>query len=233
MAKLPRDAYPRAIESGDGAALMDSFAENVVSYVPVDYEPIRGRQGIVQFIGTLGKVFQNFSYTYERETKDGMVLMFDAEVPPPPGSDGPNIGLNAIDLLVFDDNNRIIKFTGVARPRKALDALLALGLGEIYDEVIGRKTPSTSEPPPPMGTVGELAGSMLGFSGAMTLFGARQLGALINPGRAGAIQAFDAVTKVTVGQCGHEARSLFEEADAAQRKTLGSVFTAPLVNSSE
>lgn len=148
-----RAAYRWAIEQGDGQALAQSFAENAKAYVPVGHEPIRGPHAIAGFIGALGQILQDFRYTYQGASEDGMVLEFEALVPPPPGSTAHAVALNAIDLLIFDDEDRIVRFTGVARPRQALDALLAHGLGQVYDEALLQSAPAETEPEETVGSL--------------------------------------------------------------------------------
>src|SRR5205823_10983058 len=67
--------------------------------------------------------------------------------------------------------------------------------------------------------------SLMSFSWAATLFGARQIQNLLTPGPAGAASrraadAFDAVTRATGGQLSRGLKELFEAGDRAQRQLI-------------
>lgn len=69
----------------------------------------------------------------------------------------------------------------------------------------------------------DLTKSILSFSWAMSLFGLRQMGAILSPGT-GTTSAFNAVTRSTESQLGSMLRSTFRAGDNLQRGMVDMMF---------
>ena len=98
--------------------MMASFREDAVLHSPVTFKPFEGRAAIRQLFAILLEVFQDFHYTDQLDSEDGRTeaLIFRARVR--------DLDAEGLDLIRFDESNRIEDFTVMVRPRSALEALL-------------------------------------------------------------------------------------------------------------
>ncbi|QKV90901.1 nuclear transport factor 2 family protein [Streptomyces sp. NA02950] len=119
------DRFRTAIENGDRAALEDLFTEDVRFYSPVKFTPFEGRPMVLGLFGVLLRTFEDFRYVGHfdgtaQTSSDGTalpsaVLLFRATV------NGKEI--HGIDLLQFDEADRIREFTVMVRPQSAVHTL--------------------------------------------------------------------------------------------------------------
>ncbi len=113
-----RNAFRRAVEARNLDDMMAPFAEDAVLHSPITFKPFEGRAAIRQLLGILMQVFEDFRYTDELGSSDGLTkaLIFRASVG--------DRDLEGLDLIRFDDSGRIHDFTVMVRPRSAMEALL-------------------------------------------------------------------------------------------------------------
>ena len=113
-----RNAFRRAVEARNLDDMMAPFAEDAVLHSPITFKPFEGRAAIRQLLGILMQVFEDFRYTDELGSSDGLTkaLIFRARVG--------DRDLEGLDLIRFDDSGRIRDFTVMIRPRSAIEALL-------------------------------------------------------------------------------------------------------------
>ena len=113
-----RNAFRRAVEARSLDDMMAPFAEDAVLHSPITFKPFEGRAAIRQLLGVLMQVFEDFRYTDELGSSDGLAkaLIFRARVG--------DRDLEGLDLIRFDDSGRIRDFTVMIRPRSAIEALL-------------------------------------------------------------------------------------------------------------
>jgi len=109
------DAFRRAVEGDDIAALERLFAEDVTFRSPAVFEPSEGRASVLVLLGTVAQVFEGFHYTGQIETGDTAVLAFSARV----GARA----LEGVDLLRFDEADLIRELVVYVRPLSGLTAL--------------------------------------------------------------------------------------------------------------
>ena len=115
---IDRGSFRRAVEAGKLDDIMAPFAEDAVLHSPVSFKPFEGREAIQQLLSILFEVFQDFRYTDELESRDGVkALIFRARVG--------TREVEGLDLIRFDDSGHIRDFTVMVRPRSAVEALLA------------------------------------------------------------------------------------------------------------
>jgi len=98
---------------------------------PMANSPYRSAEAVTLVLGTVVKVFENFTYHRELSSDDGLnvVLEFSA-----------NVGdrqLKGIDLIRFDEQGKIIEFEVMIRPLSGLQAL-----GQEMGKRLGQQLPA-------------------------------------------------------------------------------------------
>ncbi|GAA3056053.1 nuclear transport factor 2 family protein [Streptomyces glomeratus] len=121
----PADRFRSAVESRDLAALDGLFTDDIRFYSPVKFKPFEGKPMVLGLFGVLLRTFEDFRYvghhtgtaetSTDGTTTSSAVLVFRATV------NGREI--HGIDLLHFDDDDRIKEFTVMVRPQSAVHAL--------------------------------------------------------------------------------------------------------------
>ena len=109
------DAFRAAAEAKDFAAAPDLFTEDVVFRSPVVFKPYEGRDAMLVVLGAVVHVFEDFRYVEQVETGDTAMLMFEA-----------NVGdktLQGIDILRFDEGDRVRELIVMVRPMSGMHAL--------------------------------------------------------------------------------------------------------------
>ena len=119
------DRFRAAIDDRDLTALGDLLTEEVRLYSPVKFRPFEGRPMVLGLFGVLMRTFEDFRYVGDfagtAETGAGgaegpsTILLFRATV------NGKEV--QGIDLLHFDDDERIKEITVMVRPQSAVQAL--------------------------------------------------------------------------------------------------------------
>ncbi|MBL1101124.1 nuclear transport factor 2 family protein [Streptomyces coffeae] len=141
------DRFRAAVENGDRAALEDLFTDDIRFYSPVKFTPFEGKPMVMGLFGVLLRTFEGFRYLGHFDgaaetSSDGamapsVVLPFRATV------NGKEI--HGIDLLQFDEADRIREFTVMVRPQSAVRALgEAVHAGLVADGLV--TAPDTGQP---------------------------------------------------------------------------------------
>lgn len=107
-------SWHRIVEQQDAAALDTLLADDVVFYSPVVHTQQRGKAITGKYLSAALRVFFNDSFRYVREVTSGQtaVLEFMVEI------DG--ISVNGVDIIVCNDDGRIVEFKVMLRPLKAI-----------------------------------------------------------------------------------------------------------------
>ncbi|MFZ6733225.1 nuclear transport factor 2 family protein [Undibacterium sp. Ji42W] len=105
------------IASKDLSALPSIVHADAVFRSPMAYQPYASAQAVVLILGTVVKVFENFTYHRELSSDDGLniVLEFSASVG--------DKQLKGIDMIRFDADGKIVDFEVMVRPMSGLQAL--------------------------------------------------------------------------------------------------------------
>lgn len=119
------DRFRSAVDSHDLTALEDLFTEDIRLYSPVKFTPFEGRPMVLGLFRVLLRTFEDFHYIgrfdgTSETSSDGAeaasaILLFRATV------NGKQI--HGIDLLHFDEQNRIKEITVMVRPQSAVQTL--------------------------------------------------------------------------------------------------------------
>ena len=117
------DKWYAYIKSHDHKALWDLLHPDAVFESPVVHTPQRGRDITFKYLVSALKVLngESFRYLGEWRSENGAVLEFENEIE--------GIKLNGVDIITFDQDDRITHFKVMVRPLKAINLLHRL-MGE-------------------------------------------------------------------------------------------------------
>ena len=106
------------IESGHSDELDEMLAEDAVFYSPAVFTPQRGREKAAAYLRAADKLFSgnNFRYMGKWFGPHSAVLEFTAEL------DG--LTVEGIDMIWWNDEDKIVSVKVMIRPLKALQALV-------------------------------------------------------------------------------------------------------------
>jgi hypothetical protein len=108
-------AFRAAIEKGDHEAATALCAEEVAFHSPIVFKTYQGRGEVGPILAAVATVFEDFRYTAEFTSDDGVVLAFAARVG--------ERAIEGIDMLRFGESGEITDFTVMVRPYSAATAL--------------------------------------------------------------------------------------------------------------
>jgi hypothetical protein len=105
------------VESRDAAGLRELVAADAVFRSPAVHAPQEGRDTVVGYL-TAAFTVLGPDLVYEREwlAEDSAVLQFRTEVG--------GLDVSGVDIITWDDDGRIVDFTVMIRPKRALDAVI-------------------------------------------------------------------------------------------------------------
>lgn len=111
------DKWYAFMKSHDHALLWDLLHPDAVFESPVVHTPQRGRDITFKYLVSAEKVLggPGFAYRGEWRNDDGAVLEFENEIE--------GIRINGVDIITFEDADRIIHFKVMVRPLKAINLL--------------------------------------------------------------------------------------------------------------
>ena len=111
------DTWHHILDSKKLTDLDDLLGDNVVFHSPVVYTPQVGKAITLKYLTAAFYVLYNDSFKYVREiVKDyDAALEFTVEI------DG--VFVNGVDLITWDNNNKIIDFKVLIRPLQAINLI--------------------------------------------------------------------------------------------------------------
>ena len=97
--------------------LQQILADDVVLHSPVIHRPVEGKAMVSMYLTAALHTFANEHFTYDKEffKENGAVLEFSTEI------DG--IYVNGIDMITWNDEDKIIDFKVMVRPLKAINLI--------------------------------------------------------------------------------------------------------------
>ncbi|MFG2453932.1 nuclear transport factor 2 family protein [Streptomyces sp. NPDC048512] len=122
------NAFRKAVEAGDLAAVEELLADDVVFTSPVAFKPYPGKPITAAILRGVWRVFSDFRYVREIAGADGRdhALVFTAKVG--------DKEINGCDFLHFDEDGRIDEFMVMVRPLSAAQALSA-AMGAEFEQI--------------------------------------------------------------------------------------------------
>jgi hypothetical protein len=129
------DKWYAYMKSHDRALLWDLLHPDAVFESPVVHTPQRGRDITFKYLVSAEKVLggPGFAYRGEWRNDNGAVLEFENEIE--------GIRINGVDIITFEDADRIIHFKVMVRPLKAINLLHRL-----MGEELARQASANSQP---------------------------------------------------------------------------------------
>jgi len=109
------ETWHRAVFERDREALMGLLAEDAVFHAPAYFKPREGRETVAFILANAIEVFENFTYHRELTDGDDWALEFSANIG--------DVKLKGIDLIRWNEADRIVDFEVYVRPAKGLQAL--------------------------------------------------------------------------------------------------------------
>ena len=110
--------WHRVVEEQDAALLAELLTEDAVFVSPVLHRPVAGRDLVIWYLTGAMQVLgvgRDFRYVREVVSGDTAVLEFETEV------DG--LIVNGVDMIRFDDDDRITEFKVMLRPLSGIHAV--------------------------------------------------------------------------------------------------------------
>jgi SnoaL-like domain len=112
-------AWHAVVASGDPALLDDLLADDVVFRSPAVFAPQPGKQLTARYLrGAMAVLGPSLRYLGEWYGPSSAVLEFEAEL------DG--LYVHGVDMLRWDDDDRLVGFTVMVRPMRGLTKLVEL-----------------------------------------------------------------------------------------------------------
>ena len=120
MDPTPIALWLRAVAARDTGALDVLLAEDAVFYSPAVHAPQLGKIAATRYLSAAMTVLENPSFRYLGKWYAGQSAVLEFEVV----IDG--VDINGIDLLRWNDDDRIVLFKVMIRPIKALNKVIEL-----------------------------------------------------------------------------------------------------------
>ena len=111
------DKWHQILTTRDTRILQTLLADDVVLHSPVIHRPVEGKAMVAMYLTAALHTFANENFRYDREflTENGAVLEFITEI------DG--IYVNGIDMITWNDDDKIVDFKVMVRPLKAVNLI--------------------------------------------------------------------------------------------------------------
>jgi hypothetical protein len=117
-------AWHRVVEARDASLLDDLLAEDCVFRSPAVHTPQEGKALTTAYLtAALAVLGPTLAYRHEWTDSSSAVLEFEAEI------DG--LTVHGVDMLRWDDEDRLTGFTVMVRPYKALNKLMERMVAEL------------------------------------------------------------------------------------------------------
>ncbi len=121
------------VENRQPDNITDLLADNVVLHSPVVHSEVKGKQLVSLYLHAAFHTFLNDSFQYVREFNNGnqYVLEFTTQIN--------GITVNGVDMIVFDENEKIVDFKVMVRPLKAIN-LIHQAMGQMLEKLQAKKS---------------------------------------------------------------------------------------------
>ncbi len=120
MHPTPIATWLRIVAANDAGALDALLAEDAVFSSPAVHAPQRGKSTVAKYLRAAMVILKNpsFRYVHEWYADRSAVLEFEVTIG--------GVFINGVDLVSWDDNDRIVSFKVMIRPMKALNKVVEL-----------------------------------------------------------------------------------------------------------
>ena len=117
MTKTVVQRWHTYAETQDFSLLNELIADDAVFHSPVVHTPQEGKKKCMMYLMGAMQVFSqgSFKYVGEWNQSNGVVLEFESEI------DG--IKINGVDLISWNDEDKIVEFKVLVRPLKGMQKI--------------------------------------------------------------------------------------------------------------
>ena len=124
----PIEKWHEIVESGESEKLSDLIDNDCVFFSPVVFSPQEGKELTIKYLSAAALVFgdESFKYTKEIVNENNACLEFELEL------DG--IKINGVDLISWNEENKINEFKVLIRPLKGVQLIHQL-MGGTLDKI--------------------------------------------------------------------------------------------------
>ncbi|MDJ0656526.1 MAG: nuclear transport factor 2 family protein [Xanthomonadales bacterium] len=127
--------WHEVVRSGDPAALMALLEDDVTFHSPVVHTPQEGARITALYLNAAHRVLVNETFRYVREAHQDQLSVLEFLVT----VDG--IEINAVDMIQWSDQGKIVDFKVMVRPAKAMN-LLHGKMAEMLQSLSGSQPPN-------------------------------------------------------------------------------------------
>ena len=113
----PITKWHQVVKNNDFQLLEDILDDSVIFYSPVVFTPQKGKKITLMYLSAVATLFivDSFSYTHEIINKNMASLEFELELN--------GIHINGLDLITWNEDQKITEFKVFVRPLQGLNAL--------------------------------------------------------------------------------------------------------------
>ena len=124
----PIEKWHEIVESGESEKLSDLIDNDCVFFSPVVFSPQEGKELTIKYLSAAALVFgdKSFKYTKEIVNENNACLEFELELN--------GIKINGVDLISWNEENKINEFKVLIRPLKGVQLIHQL-MGGTLDKI--------------------------------------------------------------------------------------------------
>ena len=124
----PIEKWHEIVESGESEKLSDLIDNNCIFFSPVVFSPQEGKELTIKYLSAAALVFgdESFKYTKEIVNENNACLEFELELN--------GIKINGVDLISWNEENKINEFKVLIRPLKGVQLIHQL-MGGTLDKI--------------------------------------------------------------------------------------------------
>ena len=124
----PIEKWHEIVESGESEKLSDLIDNDCIFFSPVVFSPQEGKELTIKYLSAAALVFgdESFKYTKEIVNENNACLEFELELN--------GIKINGVDLISWNEENKINEFKVLIRPLKGVQLIHQL-MGGTLDKI--------------------------------------------------------------------------------------------------
>lgn len=111
------EKWHEVVKTKDYELLSSILADDVVFYSPVVFTPQKGKQITLMYVSAAAEVFEGNSFRYTNEIINGNKASIEFEL------ELEGIKVNGVDLITWNENQKITEFKVFIRPLQAVNAM--------------------------------------------------------------------------------------------------------------
>jgi hypothetical protein len=110
------DAFRAAVEAKDFSTFEEIFSDDPTFVSPAVFKPYEGAEAMRAVLTAAIKTFEGLTYIDQVETGNRAALIFEADVG--------DKQVKGVDILTFDDEDRVTELMVMIRPLRGLEAVV-------------------------------------------------------------------------------------------------------------